>query len=206
VNVWPWLMIWGEFAGLAPVGTVSQTTSWGAELSWSENVTTVPGATVTLAGEKFSVVSVPTFWGITIVTEPPVAGEEVAVVVLVEVGVLVLVAVLVVEVAVIEDVVTADEEDVVVVDATEVDVVLGAEEEEEEEDTLVLDTGVEEEEDATVVLAEFVLVVVSVELDDVLEEDVLVYTATSCVAEVIETVRILLVDPVSAQCENVYAP
>jgi hypothetical protein len=205
VNVWPWLMIWGEFAGLAPVGTVSQTTSWGAELSWSENVTTVPGATVTLAGEKFSVVSVPTFWGITIVTEPPVAGEEVAVVVLVEVGVLVLVAVLVVEVAVIEDVVTADEEDVVVVvDATEVDVVLGAEE--EEEDTLVLDAGVEEEEDATVVLAEFVLVVVSVELDDVLEEDVLVYTATSCVAEVIETVRILLVDPVSAQCENVYAP
>jgi hypothetical protein len=167
----------------------------------------VPGATVTLAGEKFSVVSVPTFWGITIVTEPPVAGEEVAVVVLVEVGVLVLVAVLVVEVAVIEDVVTADEEDVVVVvDATEVDVVLGAEEEEEEEDTLVLDTGVEEEEDATVVLAEFVLVVVSVELDDVLEEDVLVYTATSCVAEVIETVRILLVDPVSAQCETVYAP
>jgi hypothetical protein len=165
----------------------------------------VPGATVTLAGEKFSVVSVPTFWGITIVTEPPVAGEEVAVVVLVEVGVLVLVAVLVVEVAVIEDVVTADEEDVVVVvDATEVDVVLGAEE--EEEDTLVLDAGVEEEEDATVVLAEFVLVVVSVELDDVLEEDVLVYTATSCVAEVIETVRILLVDPVSAQCENVYAP
>jgi hypothetical protein len=206
VNVWPWLMIWGEFAGLAPVGTVSQTTSWGAELSWSENVTTVPGATVTLAGEKFSVVSVPTFWGITIVTEPPVAGEEVAVVVLVEVGVLVLVAVLVVEVAVIEDVVTADEEDVVV-DATEVEVVLGAEEEEEEEeDTLVLDAGVEEEEDATVVLAEFVLVVVSVELDDVLEEDVLVYTATSCVAEVIETVRILLVDPVSAQCENVYAP
>jgi hypothetical protein len=144
VNVWPWLMIWGEFAGLAPVGTVSQTTSWGAELSWSENVTTVPGATVTLAGEKFSVVSVPTFWGITIVTEPPVAGEEVAVVVLVEVGVLVLVAVLVVEVAVIEDVVTADEEDVVVVDATEVDVVLGAEED-------VVDA---EEEDAVEVLVD----------------------------------------------------
>jgi hypothetical protein len=83
----------------------------------------VPGATVTLAGEKFSVVSVPTFWGMTMVTEPP-AGVEVAVVVLVEVGVLVVVLVVVlVEVGVIDDVVTEEDVVEVVVCADEEDVV-----------------------------------------------------------------------------------
>jgi len=109
-------MIWGEFAGLAPVGTESQTTSWGAELSESVKVTVVPEATVRLAGEKFSVVSVPTFWGITTLAEPPAAVvlvDLVVVVVLVEVGVLVLVMVLIVVLVVVDfDVVLVVEADV----------------------------------------------------------------------------------------------
>jgi hypothetical protein len=56
----------------------------------------VPGATVTLAGEKFSDWSEPTFWGMTMVTAPPEAGAELDAAVVVEVGVLVLVDVVVV--------------------------------------------------------------------------------------------------------------
>lgn len=123
-------MIWGEFAGLAPVGTESQTTSWGAELSESVKVTVVPEATVRLAGEKFSVVSVPTFWGIFTPAEPP-AGvlvvDLVVVVVLVAVGVLVLVLVVVL---------------MVVLVVLDVDVVLVVEADVEEEAELELDADV----------------------------------------------------------------
>jgi hypothetical protein len=71
VKLWPAFIISGEFATLAPAGIVSHVTLWGAPLwlSWSTNVTVVPGATVTLAGWKFSDWSAPTFWGIVIVIE-----------------------------------------------------------------------------------------------------------------------------------------
>jgi hypothetical protein len=45
-------------------------------VSWSEKVIVVPGATVTDAGEKFSDMSVPTPWGITIVVAPAGADVE----------------------------------------------------------------------------------------------------------------------------------
>jgi hypothetical protein len=74
----------------------------------------VPGATVTLAGWKFSDWSEPTFWGMTMVTAPPEAGAELDAAVVVEVGVLVLVDVVVVVVelgvVVLVAVVTAAEE------------------------------------------------------------------------------------------------
>jgi hypothetical protein len=72
----------------------------------------VPGATVTLAGWKFSDWSLPTFWGMTMVTAPPEAGAELDTAVVVEVGALVAVVVVVVElgVVVIVAVVTAAEE------------------------------------------------------------------------------------------------
>jgi hypothetical protein len=128
-------MICGEPAGLAPEGTLVHTTSCGAPLwlSWSAKVTTVPGATVTLAGEKFSDWSAPTFWGMTIVTAPP-EGAEVAVVE-VEVGVLVEVdvIVLVVEVGVLVEV-----EVVVLVVATE-DVVVEVETAADEVEDAVVD-------------------------------------------------------------------
>jgi hypothetical protein len=128
-------MIWGEFAGLAPVGTESQTTSWGAELSESVKVTVVPGATVRLAGEKLSVVSVPTFWGIFTPAEPP-AGvlvvDLLVVVVLVAVGVLLLVLVVVLVVVVL----------MVVLVVVDFDVVLVVEADVEEEAELELDADV----------------------------------------------------------------
>jgi hypothetical protein len=60
LKVLPMVMTCGEAAGLAPVGTESHTTSCGAEVSWSEKVTTVPGVTVTVAGEKLSAMLSPT--------------------------------------------------------------------------------------------------------------------------------------------------
>jgi hypothetical protein len=98
----------------------------------------VPGATVTLAGWKFSDWSEPTFWGMTMVSAPPEAGAELDTAVVVEVGVLVDVVVVVVElgVVVLVAVVTAVEEEldvaalVVEVTAVVVDVaVVEAEEE-----------------------------------------------------------------------------
>jgi hypothetical protein len=149
--VWPDVMICGEFAGLAPEGTLVHTTSCGAPLwlSWSAKVTTVPGATVTLAGEKLSVWSAPTFWGMTMVTAPPVGGADVAVaVVVVEVGVLV----------VVDVVVTAAEEEVVV------DEVLTAAEEEVEDAVVDEEAVAEEDVDAAVVVAALVELAVIVGL------------------------------------------
>jgi hypothetical protein len=139
VNVWPAVITSGEFATVAPEGTLLHVTSWGAPLwlSWSTKVTTVPGATVTLAGEKFSDWSFPTFWGITIVTAPPAAALlDTALVAEVEDGVLLVVVVVeigvlevevteveigvLLEVEVAEEELTADEElEMAVVDEAE---------------------------------------------------------------------------------------
>jgi hypothetical protein len=77
-------------------------------------------------------------------------------------------------------------------------------------------TAAEEVEMAEVEVAEVLTTVeadVAVLLGLEVERDVvvvvggaLVYTATNCVGEVMETVRVLSVEPVSAQCEKVYAP
>lgn len=170
-------------------------------MSWSEKVMMVPGATVTVAGEKFSAMLAPTPCGITMVAAPPLvlvvmATED--------------------DVGAVEDVV-----DVVVEGELAVETVimlLVVEMLEEGEGAVLVD--VCEEVDAAVdvtvavAVAVAVLVAVNVELvavlDDVLDDDVLddivVYTATNCVGEVMETVRILSVEPVSAQCEKAYAP
>ena len=192
--VWPDVMICGEFAGLAPEGTLVHTTSCGAPLwlSWSAKVTTVPGATVTLAGEKLSVWSAPTFWGMTMVTAPPAGGAVVDVLVIeddvVEVDVEVEVATLLVveELVDVDGAELLDVDDLLVVDACE-DVV------DADDDMLVLDAceDVVDADDDLDVTAELDVVVV---VDDELE-----YTATRCVADVMETVRIGLADPVSAQ-------
>jgi hypothetical protein len=88
----------------------------------------VPGATVTLAGWKFSDWSVPTFWGMTMVTAPPEAGAELDTAVVVELGVVVLVAVVTaaeeLDVAALVVEVTAEEVDVAVVEAEEEAVVV----------------------------------------------------------------------------------
>jgi hypothetical protein len=199
----------GEFAGFAPEGELVHCTSWGAPLwlSWSMKVMVVPGATVTLAGEKLSDWSFPTFWGMTMVTAP--AAVEVLAAVLVVMGVDVLVA----EDDVVETVVDVDVGVVLLlllvmtdieVDGALLKVVLVV---------VVVAEGVElilileaDEDDALVVACEDVRAVEVEAVLVVVVDCALVYTATSCVGEVIETVRIGLVDPVSAQCENVYDP
>lgn len=76
LNVSPLFIICCELAGLAPDGTESHTTSCGADVSWSENVTFVPAATVTVAGEKFNCILVPTPCGITIIVTPDEPDPE----------------------------------------------------------------------------------------------------------------------------------
>jgi hypothetical protein len=173
VKVFPFVMTIGEFGALAPEGCEVHTTLCGALVSWSLKVTVVPEATVSVDGEKLRDVSEPTPCGIAMVCAPPDgADDDDAEEVVVVIAVVLLVLALVVEL-VVED----GGELLVVVELDEVD----AEETDEEAEALV-----EPEVDETEAL-------------EVVDDDDMAYTATSCVGDVMETLRILSVEPVSAQ-------